>query len=191
VRETTVARVYADTLLEVARERGQLDRIAEEVEALGRAFGESPRLRQFLRSPSVTPEDKKAALGSALQGRFSAETQRFLELVVERRRQGLLETIFTEFGARVAELRRQQPVAVVSAAPLSEALRERLRETLARATGREIVLEERVDPGLLGGLVVQLGDRRIDGSLRTRLDTLRERMRRGTRAGAAAAAAAS
>lgn len=191
MRETTVARVYADTLLEVARERGQLDRIAEEVEALGRAFGESPRLRQFLASPSIAPEDKKAALGSALQGRFSAETQRFLELVVERRRQDLLETIFAEFGGRVAELRRQQPVAVVSAAPLSEALRERLRETLARATGREIVLEERVDPGLLGGLVVQLGDRRIDGSLRTRLDTLRERMRRGTRAGAAAAATAS
>ena len=182
MRESTVARIYAETLFEVAREQGDVESVAAEVETLRQALRSAPELRRFLESPRIELEEKKAALRRALGGRLAPQTIRFLELVLDRERQEILSEIFDEFGDLIAELRNQQVLRVASAVPLDEALRERLRETFARATGKTIVLEERVDPALMGGVVVQLGDTRIDGSLRTRLENLRERMRRGARA---------
>ena len=185
MRETAVARVYAETLLETAQDRGVVDSVAAEAEALREALDDTPRLREFLASPRLSPGEKKGVLRAALRDRFSEVLLRFLGVVIERGRQELLDDILAEFRSLVEEARQQQALDVTSAVPLADALRGRLRETFARVTGRHILLRETVDPRLLGGLVVQLGDTRIDGSLRTRLDNLRERMLRGGRAAAA------
>jgi len=185
MRETTVARVYAETLLEVARDRRAVDRIAGEVEALRGVLEQGPILRRFLESPRIAIDEKKSVLRGTLADRLSEETLRFLELVVEKRREALLDEILNEFGALVDELHNRRKLEVSSATPLPDDLRDRLREVFATASGSEIVLEERVDPRLLGGLIVQLGDLRIDGSLRTRLESLRHRMLQGARAAAA------
>lgn len=182
MRETTIARVYAETLLQVAQEHGAAERIATEAEALAELFREAPFLRSFLDSPRVAADEKRAVLRRALEGRVAPELVRFLEVVVERERQDLLDAILREFAGLMEQLRNQQELMVVSAVPLDDSLRERLRRTFEHATGRTIVLAERVDPALVGGMLVQIGDTRIDGSLRSRLENLRERMR-----GAAAA----
>jgi F-type H+-transporting ATPase subunit delta len=181
-----VARVYAETLLGAARERGALDRTAEEVDALRAVLRSTPRLADFLRSPRVPLDEKRGVLRRTLGERISAQTLRFLELVLERRRQDVLGDILDVFADRVRQLRNEEIVRVRSAVPLEAGLRRRLAEAFARATGRRILLEEEVDPELLGGIVVQVGDRRIDGSLRARLENLRDRMRRGAQAAAAA-----
>ncbi|MFN2433058.1 MAG: ATP synthase F1 subunit delta [Gemmatimonadota bacterium] len=186
MRESTVARVYAETLLELAREKDVVERVAGEVESLRTSFAGSPRLSQFLEAPEIQAGDKKALLRRGLGPRLSGETLRFLEVVVDRGRQELLPLVFDSFLDLVEELRNQETLAVTSAAPLGDELRGRLSETFARATGRRVVLEESLDPSLLGGVVVQVGDLRIDGSVRTRLENLRERMLAGARAGAAA-----
>ncbi len=177
-----ISRVYAGTLLDLAREAGRVDRVAAEVEALRAAWEAHPSLRAFLGSPRVEARQKKRALRDALGERLDELTLRFVELLVERERQDLLGEVLAEFAAQVGELRNQSVLEVTSATPLSEALRERVRQAFARATGREIVLRESVDAALVGGIVAQLGDTRIDGSLRTRLENLRERMLRGARA---------
>lgn len=183
----TAARVYAETLLALAREQNALDRVAEEVEILRVALRKTPRLSAFLASPRIEAAEKRAALRSALGNRFSEQTLRFLEVVIERDRQELLPEILETFAARVAELRNQQVLEVASAVPLDDPLRQRVCETFARATGRRIVLRERVDPALQGGIVVQIGDTRIDGSLRARLEDLRGRMLEAARASAVGA----
>lgn len=185
MRQTAAARVYAETLFQVARRRDAVDRVAAEAEALREALA-APRLRSFLATPRLPAEEKKRVLRESLRELLSEETLRFLELVIDRERQDLLDEILTEFGVLVGELRNQQVLEVASAVPLEAGLRERLRETFARTTGREIVLRESVDPSLVAGLVVQLGDTRIDGSVRTRLENLRESMLRGARAPASA-----
>ncbi len=183
----TAARVYAETLLALAREQNALDRVAEEVEILRVVLRTTPRLSAFLASPRIEAAEKRAALRSALGNRFSEQILRFLEVVIERDRQELLPEILETFAARVAELRNQQVLEVASAVPLDDPLRQRVSETFARATGRRIVLRERVDPALQGGIVVQIGDTRIDGSLRARLESLRGRMLEAARASAVGA----
>jgi F-type H+-transporting ATPase subunit delta len=186
MRDTGIARVYAETLLAVARDRGSVEQVAAEVEALRDLLAATPRLLDFLRSPRIRLDEKRAVLRRTLGEQLSPETVRFLELVVERRRQELLGEILQAFSGLVRRLRNQEVVRVTSAVPLDDRLRVRLVDAFARATGREILLEEALDPELLGGVVVQVGDRRLDGSLRTRLENLRERMRRGAHAAAAA-----
>jgi F-type H+-transporting ATPase subunit delta len=188
VRETAAARVYAETLLEVAREQGRVDALAEEAEALRAVLRGTPELVSFLASPRVERERKKAVLRDALSGRVSDMMVRFLEVVVDREREDLLDTILAELETLIAELRNEQPIEVTSAVPLEDSLRERLRETFARATGRRIVLRELVDPALMGGVVVQIGDMLIDGSVRTRLQNLRERLLRASQTAVAPAA---
>jgi F-type H+-transporting ATPase subunit delta len=185
-RDGAVARVYAETLLGVAREHGSLDRVAADVESLRRVLEGAPRLTDFLRSPRIPQHEKRAVLRRAFQQGLSPEVLRFLELVLERRRQDVLGDILRAFDERVRRLRNEEVVRVTSAVPLEPGLRARLVDAFARATGRRILLEETLDSDLLGGVVVQVGDRRLDGSLRSRLDDLRERMRRGAHAASAA-----
>jgi F-type H+-transporting ATPase subunit delta len=179
---TAAARIYAETLLELALDKNALDRMAGEVEILRAALRETPHLRAFLTSPRIEAAKKRAALRAALRDRLSEETLRFLEVVIDRDRQELLPEILQAFAARVSELRNEQLLEVASAIPLDEPLRERVRETFARATGRRIVLRERVDPELMGGMVAQIDDTRIDGSVRARLEGLRTRMLEAARA---------
>ena len=184
------ARIYAETLLEVAQDENAVDRVADEVAAVRRALRETPRLGDFLASPRIEAPRKKAALRAALQDRLSEPTLRFLEVVIDRDRQDILPEILETFTARVGELRNEEVLEVTSAVSLDETLRQRVRDTFARATGRRILLHARVDPSLRGGIVVQLGDTRIDGSVRARLDDLRRRMLEAARGAAAGASPA-
>lgn len=186
MRDTATPRIYAETLLQVAQDEGRVDAIADEAEAMRAVLRDTPKLSAFLESPRIGRETKKAVLRAALEGRVSETTVHFLEVVIERDRIELLEPILAELSALVGELRNEQRVVVTSAVPLTQALREQLRSTLARATGRGIVLRERIDPSLMAGVVVQVGDTLIDGSVRTRLQNLRERLLAASRAGAAA-----
>lgn len=187
MRESTVARVYAETLLALATEHDVVPAVAEEAAALRESLVTTPRLGRFLQSPEIGPEEKLSALRRGLEGRLSSETLRFLDVVVRRGRQELLPLILETFAELVETSRNRETVQVTSAVPLADDLRRRLVTAFERATGHEIVLRVSLEPALLGGLVVQVGDTRIDGSLRTRLETLRERMLRGAHAAATAA----
>jgi F-type H+-transporting ATPase subunit delta len=191
--ERTLARRYARALLGVAEQRGEIDRVEADLQGLGEAWHASADLRTLMAHPSVPADRKRAALAAVLAGRVSDVTLRFFDLLLSKKRLGLVRDIAEEYGAAADEARGIAKAHVTTYMALGDRHREKLVERLQAFTSRaKIVLEEEVDPTILGGIIVRIGDQVLDGSVRGKLRGLRERLtlREGERAQQAAAAAA-
>jgi F-type H+-transporting ATPase subunit delta len=179
VRAEIIARNYAETLLTLAERHGGADGLeafGQAAESLAELLQSDPRMRQFLETPRVTPEQKKAALQQALAGRAPEMFVRFVMVLADKRRQALLPEIAEAYRALVDERMGRVRVHVrISHAP-DAALQAEIGNTLADRLGRTVIPTFTVDPDLLGGMVVHVGDQILDGSLRTRAAQLRRRM---------------
>lgn len=176
---TIIARNYAETLLAVARRHGgedAVDAYARAIDDVGELLRREPRVRQFLETPRIDAEAKKRAVRSAFAGRVPEHLLRFLLVVVEKRRQGLLPQIADEYHALVDQLRGRVRADVTLAQQPTPELQRELVGTLERKLGKTVVPTFRVDPGLVGGIVVRVGDKILDGSVRSRLAALRRRL---------------
>jgi F-type H+-transporting ATPase subunit delta len=172
-----VARRYAKALLELGVEQGELDRVVEEVATLANAWTSSADLRNAVENPLV-PHLAKKAVVSELADRIGATTtvRHTLLLLVDRRRTKTLPYI-AQTLRNLADVRKGIVRAeVTTAAPLSEAYYARLQAQLEKMTARRVIIDRRVDESLIAGVVTRIGDRIIDGSLRTRLQSLRDTM---------------
>jgi F-type H+-transporting ATPase subunit delta len=172
-----VARVYAQALLDVAADRG--DALGEQFNAFLQLLRAQPDLRRFLESPAIAADHKLAAL-EALRGQLDDTLVDFLCVVVSKQRVAELD----EIGAAYAELADSAAgrvlVRVASAVPLSAAQQQKLDATLRQKLQRDPVLDTQVQPELIAGLVVQVGDRVYDGTLRSWLQRLRKEMVRSS-----------
>lgn len=177
--ELAVVRRYASALLDVAIQQNKLDQVEADLKGVDQVLRTVPQLQRALRIPTVSSRRKKELLRTAFAARVDALSQRFLELIVERRRETVLTDIYAEFHRLANEHRNILPVQVWSATPLTDAEREGLAAALSQRTGKKIVLEVALDPAIMGGLVVRMGDTIIDGSVRTRLAQLRNRLLAG------------
>lgn len=175
-----VARRYARALLALAEERGRLDETGEELAAVSRLVEEHEALRALLLNPQFRPEKKRAILGEIL-GRLGASDLlgQFLALVLEKGRVRELPAMALLYRKGADERRGRVRAEVRAAAELEAGAVARLRERLGRLTGKEVILEVSRDPGLIGGLVVQMDSTVMDGSVRTQLQLLREKLRAG------------
>jgi F-type H+-transporting ATPase subunit delta len=169
-----VARRYAKALLEIGSEEGSLDKIVEEMAAAGQAWELSPDFRNAIENPLVAHDAKKAVV-SDVADRIGAGpiTRNTLLLLVDRRRMKTLpylaRTLRELADARKGVIRAE----ATSAAPLSDAYYTKLQAKLEKMTGQRVVIDPKTDPEIIGGVIVRIGDRIFDGSLRTRLQTLR------------------
>ena len=144
------------------------------------------RVKEFLTTPRIGPEQRKAALAAALKGRVPELVLRFLMVVVEKRRQGLLGEIAREYRALVDErMGRVRVDVAISHAP-DAALEQEITQALTARLGKTVVPEFRVDPSLIGGMVVRWGDEILDASVRTRASHLRRRLKAAATRGAPA-----
>lgn len=170
---SSLAARYATALFELAEEEGALDRVARDLAAAREAWDAAPELQRIARNPLVE-RDRLQALAGELAERLGVErtVANFLRFLGRGRRLWLLPYVVERFEAMLAERRGEARAEAVSALPLTEEQVERLKRALEAGIGRRIRLETRVDPSLLGGLVVQIGSRMIDASLRTRLQQL-------------------
>ena len=173
-----VAGRYASALFELAREREAVDAVARDLEAVSTMLDESAELGRALESPVVKAE-AKASIARALGERagFDDLTVRFLGVLGEEQRLDLVADMANAFQALVADHRGETTVEVVSAVPLAAEQEAAVREMAAASLGRTIRLETAVDPDLLGGLVVRIGSRMIDASVKTKLRHLELAMR--------------
>lgn len=174
-----IARNYAETLLELARRNGGDSAIDEYGVAIGEVaelLRREPLVRDFIETPRIDVADKKRALRNSFGGRVPDLFLRFLEVVVEKRRQGLLIDIAEEYQTLVDEVRGRSRAEVVLAKEPDAALREQIVAGLERRLGGKVVPVFSVDPSILGGMVVRFGGEILDGSLRTRAAGLRRRM---------------
>ena len=176
MRETTIARNYAETLLELARRAGDLATWGQAVDDVADAMQNDRTLRLFLESPRVSAAQKNEILGRAFEGQLPHVFVRFLQALVNHRRQMLLPQIAIEFHDLVDEVEGRLHADVTVTADPSDAERRAISQELSRAYGKEVVPHFLVNPAILGGVVVRVGDTVLDGSVRRRLATLRSRM---------------
>ena len=173
-----VAGRYATALFELALEEQALEQVAIELNRFNEALDAVEDLRRLVKSPVFTAEEQGRALAAILdQLEIEGLTKNFLLLVAKNRRVFAAPDMIRAFRAMLASHRGETSAAVIAASKLTEAQVTALKQSLKAALGKEVMLEERVDPALLGGLVVKVGSRMVDSSLRTRLNTLKVAMK--------------
>ena len=172
-----IAEVYARSLFEVAQENDKLDEIHEELDQFADALAESRELQVFFFSPYFSSQEKKDGIGKAISG-ANENFVRFLELLAERHRMPALFRIRRALDAMWAEERKLLPVTITSAVELDEGIKDDLRRKIEDETGRKVEFDAKVDPDVLGGLVLQVGNFVMDASVRSRLEKLRKQVAR-------------
>ncbi len=173
-----VAGRYASALYELADQAKVLDAVAEDLRALRALLGESEDFARLVASPVLTRDEQIAAVTAvAERAGFQELTAKFLGLLARNRRLGALRPAVAAFLAELASRRGEVTAEVTSAQPMKESHLEAVRAALSQALGSQVSLESRVDPALLGGMVVRVGSKMIDSSLATKLQKLRLSMK--------------
>ena len=171
----TIARNYAEALFDLGEGSGRTQQYADLIDAVAAAVETTPQVQAVLMSPRVPKAEKSRILASALRG-APREFVLFLQALVKRGRQHLLREIATEYlGLLDIKLNRIR-AGVTLARPADEALRRGIQERLSRQLGKEVIASFSVDPAILGGTVVRVGERVYDGSVRRRMTKLRRQL---------------
>jgi F-type H+-transporting ATPase subunit delta len=170
-----IAEVYSRALFEVAKEHDVLDRVHDELGEFTDALFENRDLQVFFFSPYFSSQEKKEGISKLVNG-ADERTINFLELLAERHRMPVLKRIRTSFDSLWADENKLLPVQVTSAVELDSKLVEGIGERIQEQTGRKVELSSKVDPDVLGGLVLQVGNMVLDASVRSRLERLRKQV---------------
>jgi len=173
-----IAQVYARSLFEVAKDQDTIDEIREQLGEFADAIESDRSLTTFFFSPYFSTEEKKDGLHKAVEG-ADAIFLNFLELLLEKHRMPLIHRIRRDYDDLWREERKLLPVQVTSAIELDAELVRSLGERIGQATGREVELTAEVQPDLIGGIVLRVGNSILDASIRNRLEQLRRQVARG------------
>ena len=169
-----VAARYAKSLLDLGKEMGTLEAVKQDMDLLSKTMAESRDLRLLLRNPIVKHDKKLAILTAIFQGKVSDMTMRFFTILTSKNRESALEGMGTEFQVQYNALQGIQMAEVTSATPLTAASRAELEKLVTQQTGlTQVKLTEKVNPDLIGGFVLRVGDIQIDDSVRTSLRKMR------------------
>ncbi len=168
---------YARGLFAIAQAEGDLDRVRDEMTAIGSAVEASPELRDALANPQLPGDRKQSILSDLLGGRASSVTSHFVDMLVGMGRGTDLPEVATALVGVAASDRNREVAEVRVPYELDEETSQRLVAGLERATGRKLELRVVVDPSVVGGVAARVGDQVIDGSLRHRLDEVRQALR--------------
>lgn len=172
-----IAAVYARSLFEVAKEADNLDEIREQLGEFAEALAESHELQVFFFSPYFSTQEKEEGLDRALEG-ADAMFENFLKLLIENHRMPVLFRVRRAFEDLWREENQLLPVQVTSAVELDDGTVQEIGDRIAEQTGRKIDLSAEVEPDILGGIVVRVGNSILDASIRNRLEQLRKQVAR-------------
>ncbi|MFN4088585.1 MAG: F0F1 ATP synthase subunit delta [Alphaproteobacteria bacterium] len=173
-----IAGRYANALFDLADERKVLDDVAEDLRSTKRMLDESADLRKLVRSPVIKSDDQARALGAVLErAGVSQLTRNFVGVVARNRRLFALEAMIAGYLAILARRRGEVTAEVTAAKPLSDTQMASLQDSLRQVVGGKVSVDLTVDPAVLGGLVVKVGSRLFDSSIRTKLQRMQQAMR--------------
>ena len=175
MRSETVARNYAEALFQLGERSGNAERYAELIDAVAAAVEQTPRVQAVLMSPRVPKAEKAKILGGAMRG-APREFVLFLQALVKRGRQLLLRKIATEYLGLVDVKLDRVRAGVTLARNPDEKLKRTIQEALSRQLGKHVIPAFSVEPEILGGAIVRVGERVLDGSLRRRMTKLRRHL---------------
>ena len=172
-----VARRYAKALVDVAAATNELEAVRQELSGFAGLLRERRDLRQFFWNPGILRRDKDEVLDAVVSRlEFRPLTRSFLRILLGARRLPALETVLDAYEGLMDERLARVKAIVTAAAPLDAEMQEHLRQRLEQVTGKTVYLKVQHDPGILGGLITQIGSLVYDGSLRGQLARLREEM---------------
>jgi F-type H+-transporting ATPase subunit delta len=172
-----IARVYARSLFEVAKEHDKLDVVREQLGQFADALADQRELSIFFFSPYFSTQEKEDGLGRLLDG-VDDVVANFLKLLIEKHRMPAIFRVRREYEALWERENQLLPVTITSAVTLDEATVKTIGDAIGRQTGQQVQLTADVDPDVLGGLIVRVGNSILDASIRNRLENLRRSVAR-------------
>lgn len=167
---------YSTAIFEIAKDEGKLVEYGEELATVRNELFSVPEARSFFQNPNVMPAAKKELIAKCFQGELSPIVFNFLLLLVDKRRMGIFEAIEDEYR-RLSNRERGILIAdVTTARALTKGQAAKLQKKLETISGKKIQFRTHLDPEIIGGVIVKIGDKRIDGSVRGRLESLRAQL---------------
>ncbi|GAB3889610.1 ATP synthase F1 subunit delta [Spirosoma agri] len=170
----TVASRYAKSLLDLAQEQGITETLYKDMRLFKQTVDQSRPLLLMLKNPIVRSEKKSAVLKAAFEKRLNPVTMSFLQIITKKNREPIMDAIAEAFISQYDKLKGVDRATIITTVPLTDELRAKFSAlVLQTAGGKTVELEEKIDPKLIGGYVLRVGDQQIDGSIRNQLNELR------------------
>jgi F-type H+-transporting ATPase subunit delta len=173
-----IARRYAEAIFDIARKQNTIDRTLEDVQGIATVFS-NRKVAYLLIEPRVSAQRKETAVRQALASKVLPTSLNLALLVVERQLVEAMQNIANELEKLVLDYKNEAKAEVATATEMDEAQRNSVKQALERRTGKTILMQTKVQPEILGGVVARVGDQVIDGSVRYRLTALRQQLLRG------------
>jgi len=170
--EKRIASRYAKSLIDLAVERNMLEKVFEDIRFFNSTCRQNPELENLFRSPIINLDKKQQIVSGIFKSKVDPLTASFLDIIVKKNRSSYLLAIAAEFIAQYMEIKNIATASVSTASSLSDAVKTEIAEVLQAQTGKTIELSSKVDKSLIGGLVVQMGDRLYDASIRTKIKNI-------------------
>lgn len=176
MQESRVASRYAKSLLDLSKEQGVLEQVYNDMALFVRMNNESPELSRILKNPIIPHHKKKAILNALLKGKVHSLTSAMFDLITRKGREGYLFYLAKEFEAQYKVLKGIQPAEVVSAISLTDEQRANFIKIVKKISGKETIeLKESVNQDIMGGYILSVGDRQIDQSVKSKLNSLKQK----------------
>jgi len=171
-----VAKRYAKALFELAEEQKVLEKVYADLLAVAKTVKDSDELQTLLINPLVNESDKLRVLDRVFSERFQNLTRTFLKLLADKRRLSELQEIVDKFHRMMLDHKNQVEVQLISAIDLERPVVEKISKQIQQIIGKEVLVNERVEPSIIGGFVVKVEDLVIDNSIRSQLNRLRDQL---------------
>lgn len=176
LKTDTVGRVYAEALLELAREQGKVDEVADEVQQLLAVVGEGSELHRLLTNPAIGDTERSAILKRVFEDKVSDLLYKMLRVLSDKGRLGSLPQVAAGYLLAVSDDRGQIDVQAFVADELDSAAASKVAQQIGQALGKTVTLTQKVDPALIGGLKIKVGDQLIDASVASQLRNMKNKM---------------
>ena len=173
----SVARRYAEAFFSIAQEQNKIDQYQQELEKLVQVIEETENLKEYLAHLLIPAKEKKEIVAKIFTGQISDTTLNFLNVLIDKRREAYLTAVVLEFKDMADEFRNIAKADLVTAQEVSEEDVKMLAEKLSASIGKTVQLKVSVDPALLGGVKIRLGDQIIDGTVAKKLEMLKEQLK--------------
>ncbi len=174
--ESVIAEKYAVALLQVAQEQKTVDSVASEIQAIQKLVEANPELKAVLEHPRAKAQEKLETLRRLLSQKLSSTMENFLMLLIMKKRIKHFKAVADHFERLCYELKGKAIARVLTAMPLNTAQKDSLVQRLSRMFGVTVEIKEEVKPGLIGGMMIYLGDQRMDGSVLGQLERMKQRL---------------
>lgn len=172
-----VEKAYSEAVFQLGKEENCIDSLCGEIEQLSSVFAENPELTKLLCAPTVSKDEKTAMINRIFKGKISDYALHFLLVLTEKKRINCLSGIAREVKAQYNDYNGILEVSVTTAEPLKKAIKDKLVKKLESTTGKKIVLVEKTDKSILGGIILNYGNTQLDSSVKSRLDGMRAQIR--------------